>query len=282
MNSFPKIIEFQFHNLCNANCIICPYSDVKERKGFMDELLFEQIITEVGDKEILLIPYLNNEPFLDSSYCEKIKKINNYCPNAKIEISTNLSKVNEKVIQKLCELNIYELRISFFAYSKVYYEKMMPGLCYEKVWSNLEKILASDLKNKISKISITMIEHEYLHASEFDNMKDLCTKNGIGFNKWGYLDRAGNNTKFSNRIYKKNIKACEQKRPLERMHILYDGTVILCCQDWRREVVIGNLRNNTIQDIWMGDRYQELRSKIYDEDRACIELCKRCKLAVSN
>ncbi len=28
-------------------------------------IFFERILTEVGDRKILLIPYLNNEPFLD-------------------------------------------------------------------------------------------------------------------------------------------------------------------------------------------------------------------------
>ena len=45
---FPKVIEFQTHNLCNANCIICPYREIHDIKGFMHADLFERILTEVG------------------------------------------------------------------------------------------------------------------------------------------------------------------------------------------------------------------------------------------
>ncbi|WP_418847412.1 hypothetical protein, partial [Phocaeicola sp.] len=93
---FPKVIEFQTHNLCNANCIICPYREIHDIKGFMHADLFERILTEVGDRKILLIPYLNNEPFLDPSYCEKLKMIQERCSNCKIEVSTNLSHLDEK------------------------------------------------------------------------------------------------------------------------------------------------------------------------------------------
>ena len=282
MSDFPKVIEFQLHNMCNANCIICPYSEIKEKKGFMDELLFEKIINEVGDKKILLIPYLNNEPFLDFNYVDKLMKINKHCPNAQIEISTNLSKVNDEMISKLNEIHIYEMRISFFGYSKKCYEDLMPGLDYEKSWDNLKKLLESDLKKKIPKLSVTMIEHDMVEENDYLNMEELCKNNGIDFNRWGYLDRAGNNTKFSCKIHKENIIGCEQNRPLERMHILYDGTVILCCQDWRREVVMGDIKENTIREIWDGEKYQKIRSLIYGRNKDCVELCKHCKLAISN
>ena len=42
---FPKVIEFQTHNLCNANCIICPYREIHDIKGFMHADLFERILT---------------------------------------------------------------------------------------------------------------------------------------------------------------------------------------------------------------------------------------------
>ena len=62
---FPKIIEFQTHNRCNANCIICPYSSMGYKSEKMEDEIFKKIIDECVDKRITrLIPYLNNEPFI--------------------------------------------------------------------------------------------------------------------------------------------------------------------------------------------------------------------------
>lgn len=279
MNDFPKVIEFQMHNLCNADCIICPYREIPDKKIFMENGLFNKLLQEIGEREVLLIPYLNNEPFLDSTFCDKLEKVNQMCPNCKIEISTNLSFVNAEVIKRLEKINIYEFRISFFGYKEDTYKKMMPGLDYKKVWSNLQLLLKSNLKETIQKISITMIEHEEVEQEEYKLMKGLCNKNGIGFNQWGFLDRAGNNSYFKNEVKHERIIGCEQNRPIERMHILADGRVIICCQDWRKEVVLGSISENNIKEIWNGKKYYKIRESIYN--RNGIELCKKCKLSIT-
>ena len=76
------------------------------------------------------------------------------------------------------------------------------------------------------------------------------------------------------------FSAANKNRPLERLHVLYDGSVILCCQDWRKEVVIGSLNDSTITEIWNSDRYNWVRSEIYRGSSCNIDLCKRCKLSV--
>lgn len=281
MNDFPKVIEFQMHNLCNADCIVCPYRELQESPVFMEDRILEKLLLEIGEKEILLIPYLNNEPFLDRHYCDRLEKINKMCPNTKIEISTNLSAINDEVIQRLEKINIYEFRISFFGFKEKTYKKMMPGLHYKKVWNNLQLFLQSGLKNRIQKISITMIEHEDVEQEEYNLMKKVCTEHGIGFNRWGFLDRAGNNSYYKNEVMHKTIMGCEQNRPIERMHILADGTVIICCQDWRKEVVLGNIKDNSVQEIWNGKKYREVRASIYDKNKKCVDLCKRCKLSIT-
>lgn len=282
MIDFPKAIEFQMHNACNANCIICPYAEIEEKKYFMDDSLLGKLLDEIGEREILLIPYLNNEPFLDKAFCKKIKKINEKCPNSKIEISTNLSMCNSGMIHELEQLKIFELRISIFGMDKDTYNKMMPGLDYDKMQENLNLLIESNLRNTISKIGITMIEHEEVKIEEYKHMEQFCNENGISFNKWGFLDRAGNNTRYRNLINQGKVVGCEQNRPIERMHILANGEVILCCQDWRKTVVLGNLKENTVQEIWNGTQYQEARERIYGGKKDSFELCKKCKLSIKH
>ena len=49
---FPKVIEFQTHNLCNANCIICPYREIHDIKGLIACDLLTNL-TEVGDRKFI-------------------------------------------------------------------------------------------------------------------------------------------------------------------------------------------------------------------------------------
>jgi radical SAM protein with 4Fe4S-binding SPASM domain len=60
------------------------------------------------------------------------------------------------------------------------------------------------------------------------------------------------------------------------MYIGYNGDVLLCCMDWRRRVVLGNVRKQSLREIWLGDRYQHYR-QLHEEGRVNeLELCSTC------
>ena len=280
MNEFPKVIELQMHNYCNASCIICPYREINEKKMHMEEWLFDKILDEIGERQILMIPYLNNEPFLDDNFCQKLEKINRKVPNCLVEVSTNMSCVCKDVQEKMKNLRIDDFRMSVFGYYKETYEKMMPGLHYEKTWDNINSFLYSEIRKNIPLISITMIEHSFVRDNEYAMMGRFAEENNIVFNHWGFLDRAGNNSYYRNQIEFGKIIGCEQNRQRDRIHILCDGTVVLCCQDWRKEVILGSVIDSTIEEIWNGQLYREMREKIEGIRSESIEICERCKLAI--
>ncbi len=279
--NFPKIIEIQFHNICNSNCLICPYKDMNYKAEYMKKEVFDKFLNEMEDgKSTRIIPYLNNEPFLEKGYIDKLRKIRNKCPNTEIEISTNVSMLNETKIKELLELNLTELRLSVFGYSDKTYKKMMPGLDKEKVFNNLN-LISENYKNSNTLVSIVMIDDGNINEEEFNNMKLLCHKLRLKFERWGYLDRSKNVSYKHNGFYNKNICGCEQNRPIERMHILANGDVILCCQDWKHTEIMGNIKINSIEEIWNSDKYKQVRKEIYQKNDKAPEICKNCKLAVT-
>lgn len=279
VDKFPKIIEFQTHNRCNANCIICPYVSMNYKGQKMSDMIFKKIIDEcVGKSIVRLIPYLNNEPFIDKNFIEKLKYIRKQLPDVEIEISTNVSLLDKDIIHELYNLNITELRLSIFGYSEKTHIHMMPGISHKKVFENTE-YLAKTFRNSNCKISIVMIDNKKLDESEFAKMKEYAIKNNFDFSRWGFLDRATNVKNFSNNYYNKQACNCEQKRPLERMHILADGRVIFCCQDWGHNHILGNVQNNSIEEIWMSDSYNQYRSNLYNKKLPAPELCKKCILS---
>ncbi|MBN1570058.1 MAG: SPASM domain-containing protein [Acidobacteria bacterium] len=55
-----------------------------------------------------------------------------------------------------------------------------------------------------------------------------------------------------------SIHTCDQS-PFESVHILANGDVVVC--EVHDEVPVGNLHNQSLREIWNGDRYQEFRRK---------------------
>lgn len=278
MMDYPKVIEVQFHNKCNSNCLICPYKDMNYSYKSMTNELFEKLLSEIDEKKLKrIIPYLNNEPFLDVNFIEKVKKIRNKFKKIEIEISSNVSMIKEKDIIALNSLNITELRLSVFGYEKDTYNKMMPCLNYEKTFEKLKTI--SNIMSKTSTIiSIVMIDTGEISEQEFIDMEKMCKSLGFNFERWGFLDRSDNVTYKSNNIYNENVSYCEQNRPLERMHILSDGRVIFCCQDWSHSLVVGDINNNTISEVWNSKVYNNARNSLYDKEKDSPLICKKCKL----
>jgi len=281
---FPLAVEIQTASYCNGGCIICPYKTVAQDLpfGYMDQDLFEKIIKEISQyPETRIIPYFNNEPFLDCFFVERLRFIRAHCPSHVIELSTNISMLNKDVLDSMKGLYIDDLRISFFSLEKRSYKKIMTGLNWDTTRTNLKTLLETPkYRGLFGKIGLINIDIKEMTSSEIKNAKTFCEENNINYELWGFLDRAGNVKGRSNEIDKQIVKGCEQNRPLERMHVVFDGRVVLCCMDWRWENILGNINQNSLKGIWLSDDYDNLRKSIYNPDLSTPELCEKCKLAI--
>jgi radical SAM protein with 4Fe4S-binding SPASM domain len=63
-------------------------------------------------------------------------------------------------------------------------------------------------------------------------------------------------------------------RPFNEFYITNSGRVVLCCQDWSIQETMGDLNDNTIEEIWNNDRYAEFRAALLRKER--IGLCANC------
>ena len=73
-------------------------------------------------------------------------------------------------------------------------------------------------------------------------------------------------------------RACHA--PSEMLIVMVNGDVVLCHEDAKREVVLGNLSQSTIEDIWFSDeierfRYHLLRGKRREAGPVCAR-CNHC------
>ncbi len=281
---FPRAIEIQTISACNAGCIICPHPDVSRMlpKGTMSVDLFQYIIDQIGpSREVKIIPYLNSEPMLDPLIFQRLRYVMDRCPRSEVELSTNASVLNERVQEKMFGIHIGELRLSVFGFTEKTHKRMMPGLAWRQVKRNLDRLVENvSLRSYIDQMSLVMIDHPSVTEDDVRLAKEFCELHSITHHFWGFLDRGRNVVRFSNGVYNPAVFGCEQRRPLERMHITFTGNVILCCQDWRWNHVIGNVNNSTLLEIWNSEAYDRYRNAIYSGKGDAPELCKRCKLSL--
>ena len=285
-SKFPKIIEIQTMSFCNGNCIVCPYRSLDIKKNRMSDEVLDKLLKEISihKKEIeRVIPYLNNEPSFDKRMMNILRRLKK--DNIFVEVSTNISNFKKENLENIVnEQLIDDFRISFFGHNKELYEKLMPGLDFSETSEKVKYLLSVNKKtNKKIDIEIIVVLLPSLNVKEIKKgLDELFEKPKIHF--FGFLDRCGKVEIAKNELAKIDnveVVGCELNRPYERCCIYADGNVVLCSQDWEKEVIIGNINNHSIEEVWNSPKAKHIRKIILGEEVCPNDfLCTRCKLAI--
>ncbi len=62
--------------------------------------------------------------------------------------------------------------------------------------------------------------------------------------------------------------------PFREMSIVSSGECVVCCSDWKREHVMGDVRMNSLQEIWCDEPLAEVRASLMNNVRP--GLCAKC------
>jgi len=283
---FPKCLSIQTTSLCNAACIFCPYASIKDLfpNKIMEMSLFKKIIDECSQHKNVerIILYMNNEPLTDPCLAQRADYAKEKLPWAGVHILTNGALLTEEIAGKLLRSKLDWIGISFHGIRKDTIEKAM-GINYER---SLERICAFIKKAESSKnikeyIMITFLRHKYLTDDEKREAEDFWRARGIERISYfdGPISRAGNVEGLAKVYHREAIVGCNSIWADEMIHIVEDGSVVLCCMDWKREVVLGDLNTETLVEVWNGKR-----SRVWDGIEGKEELagdfpCRRCEAA---
>lgn len=252
----------------------------------MDDSLFKKIIDECNQYHGIerIIVYLNNEPLTDPYLIERINYAKERVPWVNVHILTNGSLLTDKLADKLINSKLDWIGFSLHGIEKETFEEAMGlnyGLTFKRVLNFIEK--SKTRRNIKDFIMITFLRHKYLTQEEKEETIKFWRDKGVERISYfdGPVSRAGNVKDLPQARHKK-ICGCTSIWANEMIHIVENGDVILCCMDWKREIVLGNVRKQDIYEIWNSKIYNEIRDKrdgkIDSEDNF---ICKRCEAAIS-
>jgi radical SAM protein with 4Fe4S-binding SPASM domain len=276
----PSDIQIQTISTCNASCLFCPAQDIKNNlpHGRMKMDLFRKIVDEclqIGIKKIR--PYLMGEPLLDKQLPEKIKYITDRKTKGYVvKINTNASLLDEEMGRRLIEARLDRLYISFHGCTKDVYEKNMGNLVFEKVLKNVENFLKikETMKSKKPYVRITMITTKNI-KHQIPDIKKFWTERGLGVNIRPFTNRVNDRIASLNLNITKWRRFSWCDRLFNQAHILYNGDMVLCCNDWWRTTILGNVKTNSIKDIWNNEIYKRIRKKFLSNEKEGL-ICKTC------
>lgn len=281
---FPRNIQIQTGTGCNADCVFCPYGETYETqpKGAMEWDLFRKIVDESARYRVRRIsPYLMNEPFADRHIFEKIAYINKVNPRARVVITSNGSLLTPAVVEKLLALGggVHELALSVQGMDPDAYRRTMRGnMSLEKTLANVNHLIAAMRERglKRPKLWITMVDTDLIDARE---AVAYWQARGVS-SRYTRLENRGGNIAgaelFSRSHHMQYFSTCT--RLFKQMYIMFNGDVVLCCTDYSRKEILGNVREKSLYAVWNGERAVEIRRKFLSDRIGELVLCGQCKI----
>lgn len=280
---FPHHVQIQTKSGCNADCIFCPNTETLRvvEHGTMSWDLWVKIADELiaeGCRRIR--PYLMNEPLSDRDLAKRIRYMaDRKGPKTIIKINTNASFLkNDETCDRVIESGLDRMNVSFHGISKETYEKSMGGLTYEESLANIERIQERKrvLGIDTPQIKITMVNSGIV-KDELARIPEFWKARGCGVNIRPLTDRA-NSRVHDLGVNPQNWEPFSWcKRLMEQMYILWNGDAVMCCNDWHRTTVMGNVRDKSLREVWNSDYYNKLRGKFFKGDVGDM-LCGTCHM----
>ena len=268
-----KKIYLEITNKCNLNCTFC--SEVKRKKEKITIENFEEIIKKINNYTDYIYLHVKGEPLLHPEIDKILDIAEKY--NLKVNLTTN-GTLFPNVVDKIKDKKALH-KINFSLHSENNYKNYL-----ENIFENVKKISTDTVviyrlwtlnNNELDKKSQEIVEKiKNFYNLDEKTYKNLKTKNNVKISSTIYVDKDNEFT------WPDNIE--NELSPLGYCHalkthiaILVDGTVVPCCLDSNASVPLGNIYDNTLEEIINNERYKNLQ-KSFQNRKPCESLCRRC------
>ena len=236
----PTEIEISESGTCNRSCSFCPRSapDFEDKKEFITNELHEKLCLELKDLDYKgTVRYSGFvEPLIDKNIFNLIKMVRDNLPKVNIEMVTNGDPLNLKRLNKLFENGLNKILIS--AYDGREDALKLENLCKEAKLTNEQYI----------------VRHRY-YSQDQDFGITLSNRSGLM-----------ENAEFKIESLKEPLKkSCYI--PSYTFFLDYQGDVLMCPHDWGKKIILGNLNNERLIDIWFNKKSMSIRKMLNNSNR---------------
>jgi len=271
-------------------CVMCPRtSNMTRSQGCMEYELFTRIIDELVAENP---GYINGEPVWLHHFGESLLHPGfDVCIRYAVSrgvitcLSLNPLMLTAQASTRLLRANPAILYISLDGHDDTSFERIR-GIknAYERSLSNLQHFLALKLEMKSEcRIVLSMIDFDLNQQSIEKTRSQWKSQPGVDeFLVKSFCTWDGSAKDIIQLQGGTGIKPCQSSSrvecnfPWERMTVLWDGTVVPCCNDYDGKLSLGHLHEGTLCQIWNGPEMQRLRNE-FISNRITNPLCRRCE-----
>lgn len=282
----PRRIQIQTQAGCDGRCVFCPNGAVVKAGlplGRMTPELFQKIVDELAEtRPRRIMPYLQNEPLLDARLPDFVRYILDRVPEADTLVTSNGTHLTEAMGEGLIDAGLKRLKVSLQSLDDDTNRRIMGHGAGNVVTNVLAFQRLLKRKRSTMDLRVSMVVTA-LNVGEVEQARRFWQKQGVRLVTSALENRGGN---IANAQELNSGKAMTRfmhcERPCRDMCVLFNGQVILCCVDWFRTFVAGDLSKESIREVWNGARLTRVREGLHTGDDSKLPgICINCTESVS-
>lgn len=285
----PEDIMVELTNTCNFKCTFCPQSNPDHFQTVARSTLTPEqadvILGKVragGVRSNVIHWTLDGEPFINRDIGEICEVAVRHGFHIFI-FSTNGFFLTPERVGSLPMGNgaVYDLWIDFCADREYFETYRGTKTSWERVRDNISHALEQDhpsIRFHVTDItSFTERDPERL-ARNMNDLKALFPSDRIAFHSRVFHNMAGfvPGLVEEKKGGKDHYIVCPY--PWATLAVASNGDVVACCRDLDHQSVMGNLFEQDLEEIWNGERFQELRRNLVEHHPEKNSACDGCDL----
>lgn len=279
-----KEVRIENTNACGYKCVMCPREKQTRQIGYMPiedlEIVLDRLASFSGDFHL----HGFGEPLLDRSLTKKIQLVKENFPQAQTCIFSTLGvRLSEERLKDLALSGLDFLNVSLYGFSKDSYAKVHGFAGFELVKSNLLS-LSQFIKEEKSRLrvhvkvpspqvasSLPMVETA--EAVSFCNWVESL---GLEIAVWETVHNYGDGRAYNE---PKQNRLCPVIEGMRRniLHVTWDLRVIPCCYDFNATIPFGNLRDQSLEEIFSSPEYLRFLLAHKTDDLSAYPVCQGCE-----
>lgn len=205
-----------------------------------------------------------------------------------VHFNTNGLLFNDEAVEKILRTGIDSVKFSFQGINSLTYSEMRSGGNYLQLIDAIKQMYRMRGEKEKPYISITTsvtYESEQEIEQFKTNVSPYCDEVSVGKTKMQHVDIERMNLSAERRkIYERFMKEDKgQMRHVsvcpeiwDKLSINWDGSVSACCQDFDNMMIVGNILENDLPEIFSGNRERQYREVLKDDNYDVLPLCQNC------
>jgi radical SAM protein with 4Fe4S-binding SPASM domain len=265
VTDYPLHVDVESANTCNMNCPMC-YRDQMTHIGQMEVALFKKIVDQCAANDLYSMRLSwRGETLSHPRIKEMIAYASSRIPN--VSFLTNAFYIDDAFIENFIESKLAYVAASFDGIGDVYEAVRHPAKFEEsrariaRLKARREAVGVNRPQIRLSTVWPAVQENPEAYRQAMSPVSDYMAYNP-------YIN-------FKGELRLKKDFICQY--PWERIVIAFDGQT-QCCTGWNAgKIILGNVQEKTVRDMWHGQRMQDIRAAHQAGQRLSIDSCADCR-----